>query len=48
MEYILPERKAFIDYFNDEFYARIIDQRKDKDKTLKPYQELLREYLNDS
>ena len=48
MEYILPERKAFIDYFNDEFYAKIIDQRKDKDKTLKPYQELLREYLNDT
>jgi hypothetical protein len=45
-EYILPERKAFVNWFNNEFYKKIVDRRKGKDLTKKIYQEMLRDYLN--
>ena len=44
--YILPERKAYVNWFNDEFYRRIVKQRKGKDQMVFVYQELLKEYLN--
>ena len=45
-EYILPERKAFVNWFNNEFYKKIVDRRKGKDLTKKIYQEMLRDYLD--
>ena len=45
-EYILPERKAFNAWFNQEFYKRLVQSRSGKDHLKKVYQELLREYIN--
>lgn len=44
--YLLPERKAFIDWYNNEFYRRLIVERRQEEKITKVYQEMLREYIN--
>ena len=45
-EYTLPERKAFVDWFNNEFYKKILDKREGREITKKLYQEMLRDYLS--
>ena len=45
-EYTLPERKAFVDWFNNEFYKKIVDKREGREITKKIYQEMLKDYLN--
>ena len=45
-EYILPERKAFVNWFNNEFYKQLVEDRKGQDNFKKIYQELLKEYID--
>ena len=43
-EYILPERKAFVNWFNNEFYKQLVVDRKGQDNFKKIYQELLKRF----
>jgi len=45
-EYILPERKAFNDWFSNVFYKKIVQKRSGREITKKVYQELLKDYLH--
>jgi hypothetical protein len=43
-KYLIPHRKAFVEFVNDEFYKSIL--RKTNDSELNVYQVLVREYLS--